>query len=71
MTIHGDLLRMKAKHHRLEQEYKRKSTIERLFLNVKSYCYLNYLYYFNRAKYDALIKLKELCDRLKQTNLTR
>ena len=67
--IHAKLLRLKAKQYRLEQEYKRKSLIEKLYLIAKSKCELNYLYYFNRPKYDAYMKLQCLCNRLKETDL--
>ena len=67
--LHGKLLRMKAKQYQLEQQYKRKSLLEKLYLQGKSYCELTYLYYFNRPKYEAFMKLQSLCNKLKQTDL--
>jgi uncharacterized membrane protein (DUF106 family) len=67
--LHSRLLRMKAKQHQLELKQQNKPMIVQCYDIVRSYCYLNYLYYFNRPKYDALMRLKEFCEQLKKTDL--
>ena len=68
--MYNNMYRLKYERYRLEQEYKNQSFITQIYKIIKNKCYITYLYYFNRPKYDEYMKLLDLSNKLKKINLS-
>ena len=64
-----ELMMLKAQHKKLELEFNKKSTLEKLSYIVCSNIKIMYLKYFEPKEYKRILKLQTLTDNLKNINL--
>ena len=67
--LRAELMMLKSQHKKLELEFNKKSTLEKLSYIVCSNIKLMYLKYFEPKEYKRILKLQTLTDNLKNINL--